>query len=183
MESLAEALTAANSLHGAPKALSAGSLRRRIAHHQTRVSRHGIGGQGLLLRRYFLEMLTSSWSAMIRRVSAQGGVIINHDSIRGGLPSDDNIDTADHASVVVEKVDIRLSKTPGDKDRAFIGPQDQVDNVRIGYRDFSKRTLAMNRCREPLGQDDRLLRRALDRERQQLFGQAFRRREKKKHKK
>jgi hypothetical protein len=121
-------------------------------------------------------------SAVESRVSPQRGAIIDHDTIGYSLSNDSDIHASDQASVVIKKINVRSSETLRDKDYAFVGPQDQIDNFWIGYGDLSERTLATNRRREPLGQLHRLFRGALDREWSQLIGEAMRR-EKKNRKK
>jgi hypothetical protein len=109
-------------------------------------------------------------------------VIIDDDAVRCALPNDNNIHAADYGSVVVKKINIGPSQMLGNEDRALVGPQDQVDNFRIGDGNLSKWTLAMNCCREPLGKHNRLLRWLLDRERHGLIAEAFGCHEKKKRK-
>ena len=46
--------------------------------------------------------------------------------------------------MVVEKINVRPAETLGDKDRAFIGAYDQIDDVWIGYGDLSERALAVD---------------------------------------
>ncbi len=46
--------------------------------------------------------------------------------------------------MLVEKINVRATKTLGDKDRAFVRAYDQIDDIWIRYGDFSERTLAVN---------------------------------------
>ena len=123
-------------------------------------------------------MLAATLSAVESRVSPQGGPIIDHDTIGYSLSNDGDIHASDQASMVIKKINVRSSQTLRDKDHALVGPQDYIDNFRIGYGDLSERTLAMNRRREPLGQLHGLFRWALDREWSQLIGEAVRREKK-----
>ena len=127
-------------------------------------------------------MLAATLSAVESRVSPQRGSIIDHDTIGYSLSNDGDVHASDQASVVIKKINVRSSETLRDKDYAFVGPQDQIDNLWIGYGDLSERTLAMNCRREPLGQLHPLFRWALDREWSELIGEAMRR-EKKNRKK
>jgi len=85
-------------------------------------------------------------------------MIIDNDPIRCTLPNDDNFHAADYVSMIVKKINIRPSNTARNKDCAFVGPQDQVDDFRIGDGYLSKWTLAMDCCREPLRKHHRLFR-------------------------
>ena len=82
---------------------------------------------------------------MERRIGPQRWTIIDYDSIGYALSNDPDIHAADQPSVVVKKINIRPSETLRDKDCALVGPQDQIDDVWIGYGDLSEWTLAMNR--------------------------------------
>lgn len=109
---------------------------------------------------------------MKRRIGSQGRAIINDNAIRCALSDDGDIHAADQISVVVEKINVRPSGALRDKNCALVGPQNEVDNLWIGYGDLSERTLAMNRRREPLGELHPLFRRMLNREWSELIGQA-----------
>ena len=139
--------------------------------------------QGFFLAGYFLKMLASTWSAMVRRIGPQGGMIIDDRSIGYALSNDGDIHATDQISMVVEKINVRPSEALRDKDRALVGAQDQIDNLGIGYGDLSEGALAINRRREPLGQLHPLFRWALHREWSELIGRASGRRGQKNKKK
>jgi hypothetical protein len=117
-------------------------------------------------------MLASIRPAMKRRIGVQGRAIINNNAIRYALAEHGDIHAADQISVFVEKINVRPSGALRDKDRALVGPQNQIDDLWIGYGDLSERTLAMNRRREPLSELHPLFRRALHRKWSELIGQA-----------
>lgn len=150
---------------GAPRKV-AGSLRRhdrRYAGFYAATFGHA-RRRGLLFGGYFLDALASAGSAMVGGVRFQRGMIVDDHPIGRALPDDNNIHAADYASIVVEKVNIRSPKTHGNKHSALVASQDQVDNFGIGDGNFSKWTIAMNCCREPLCKHNRLFGRLIDRE-------------------
>ena len=109
-------------------------------------------------------------------------MIIDDDPVCRALPHDDDIDAADYAAMIVKKINIRPPQTLGYKDRALVGPQDQVDNFRICNGNLSKRTLTMNCRGVPLGKDNWLFGRLFNRQRRDLIGEASRRRKEKSRK-
>ena len=103
-----------------------------------------VGRQGFFLVGHFLEMLASIRSAMERRIGPKRWAIVDHDPILCALSNDPDIHASDQASVIVQKINVRPAETLRDQDRAFVGAQDQIDDVWIGYGDLSERTLAVN---------------------------------------
>ena len=110
-------------------------------------------------------------------------MIIDDDPVCRALPHDDDIDAADYAAMIVKKINIRPPQTLGNKDRALVGPQDQVDNFRICNGNLSKRTLTMNCRGVPLGKHNWLFGRLFNRQRRDLIAEAFRRPQREKQQK
>ena len=106
-------------------------------------------------------------------------MIIDDDPVRRALPDDDDIDAADYAAMIVKKIDIRPPQMLGNKDRALVGPQDEIDNFGICNGNLSKRPLTMNCRRVSLGKDNWLFGRLFNRQRRDLIGEASRRRKEK----
>ncbi len=106
--------------------------------------------QSFFLVGYFLKLLATLLSAVERRISPERRTIVNHDAILRALPDDSHVHASDQRSVVVKKIDVRPSGTLRDQDGALVGPQDEIDDFRIGYGDLSEWALAMNCRREAL---------------------------------
>jgi len=81
---------------------------------------------------------------MERRIGPERWAIVDDDPIRDALSNDPDIHASDQASMVVQKINVRPAETLRDKDRAFVGAYDQIDDVWIGYGDLSERALTVN---------------------------------------
>ena len=73
-------------------------------------------------------------------------MIIDDDPVSRALLDDHDIEATDHGATIVNKINIRPPQMLQNEDRAFVGPQHQVDDFRICNGDLPKRPLTMN-CR------------------------------------
>jgi len=83
---------------------------------------------------------------MERRIGSQGWTIVDNHAIAYGLSDDPDIQAAHQTSVVVKEINVRPSQTLRDKDSGLVAAEDKIYDIRIGYRDLGKGTLAVN-CR------------------------------------
>jgi hypothetical protein len=131
-----------------------------------------VGCLRLFFVRYFLKMLATLLSAMERRISPERRAVINDNTTLCALSYDGDVHAFDERSMIVKEINVRPPGALRNENCALVGPQDQIDDVWIGYGDLPNRTLTVKGGREALGEHHRLFRGTLNRKRSDLLRKA-----------